>query len=182
MSKLTRSSALPMAALLALSFAASAQDPPTQDAARVATGTATPRSFDFQATLAGRAARVTSGRSARQASLENTNWNLARMAGKDVAASDAQRIPYIFLDPAGDRLSGSGGCNRLSGTYRLDKQTIRFGPTGLTMMACPTGMDREKDFMEALGATRQWKIQAHELEFYDQDSKFLLRFEAAETK
>jgi putative lipoprotein len=130
----------------------------------------------------GHAERVASGGARRGASLENTNWNLTRLADKDVAPSDGERIPYIFLDPSGDRLSGSGGCNRLSGTYRLDRQTIRFGPTGLTMMACPSGMDREKDFMEALGETRKWKIQANELEFYDEDSKLLLRFEAADAK
>jgi putative lipoprotein len=129
-----------------------------------------------------RAAPVASGKSPGDAALENTNWNLTRVGDKDVAGSDSQRTPYIFLDPAGNHVSGSGGCNRLSGTYHLDKQTIRFGPTGLTMMACPQGMDLEKDFMEALGETRRWKIRGNELEFYDQDGKLLVRFEAGKAK
>jgi heat shock protein HslJ len=154
------------ALFLVLPFAEFSQNGPTQDAAGVATGTAT----------------VASGESRGEASLENTNWNLTRMGDKDVAASDIQHAPYIFLDSSGNRVSGSGGCNRISGTYRVDKQKIRFGPTGLTMMACPTGMDREKDFMEALGETRRWKIRGNELEFYDEDGKLLVQFEGGEAK
>jgi putative lipoprotein len=130
----------------------------------------------------GHAAPAVSGESHGGTPLENTNWKLTWLAEKDVAANDTQRTPYIFLDPAGSRVSGSGGCNRLSGTYRVDKQTIRFGPTSLTMMACPSGMDREKDFMEALGETRKWKIQDNELEVYDEDGKLLVRFEGSEAK
>ena len=132
--------------------------------------------------VAGRAAAVASGESGGDARLENTTWNLRRLGDKQQKASEGERIPYIFLDPNGNRLSGSGGCNRLSGTYQLDQQTIRFGPTALTMMACPKGMDREKDFMEALGRTRSWKIRGEELELYDQEGKFLARFDAGETK
>jgi putative lipoprotein len=130
----------------------------------------------------GRAAPVATEEAGRNASLENTTWNLTRLGNKEEKASEGERTPYIFLDPNGNRLSGSGGCNRLSGTYQLDKQTIRFGPTALTMMACPKGMDREKDFMEALGLARSWKIRGEELEFYDEDGKSLARFDAGETK
>jgi putative lipoprotein len=130
----------------------------------------------------GHPAPVGSGESRGGAALENTNWSLTRLGPKDIATNDNQRSPYILLDPAGSRVSGSGGCNHLSGTYHVDKQTIRFGPTGLTMMACPNGMDVEKEFMEALGETRKWKIQDNELEFYDEDGRLLARFEASETK
>lgn len=132
--------------------------------------------------VGGSTAPVRSGESHGSIPLENTNWNLTRLGDKDVAESGNQRTPCIFMESTGNRLSGSGGCNRLSGTYRVDKQTIRFGPTGLTMMACPSGMDTEKDFMEALGDTRKWKIQGNALEFYDEDGKLLLRFDAGEVK
>ena len=122
------------------------------------------------------------GESGGDARLENTTWNLRRLGNQEKKASEGERTPYIFLDPNGNQVSGSGGCNRLSGTYHLDKQTIRFGPTALTMMACPKGMDREKDFMEALGLTRSWKIRGDQLEFYDEEGKLLVRFDVAETK
>ena len=131
---------------------------------------------------AGRAAPVATREPGGDARLENTTWNLTRLGDKEEKADKSERTPYIFLDPNGNRLSGSGGCNRLSGTYQVDKQTIRFGPTALTMMACPKGMDREKDFMEALGLTRSWKIRGEELELYGEDGKLLARFDAGETK
>ena len=132
--------------------------------------------------VGGHAAPVVRGESHAAYPLENTTWNLTRIGTTNVVASGNQRTPYILLDSTAHRVSGSGGCNRLTGTYRVDKQTIRFGPTGLTMMACPSGMDIEKDFMEALGETRTWKIQGTELEFYDEDGKLLARFEASEAK
>jgi len=131
---------------------------------------------------AGRAAPVATREPGGDARLENTTWNLMRLGDKEEKADKSERTPYIFLDPNGNRLSGSGGCNRLSGTYQVDKQTVRFGPTALTMMACPKGMDREKDFMEALGLTRTWKIRGEELELYGEDGKLLARFDAGEAK
>lgn len=130
----------------------------------------------------GQAAPIAAGESGGDARLEKTTWNLRRLGDQEEKASEGERKPYIFLDPNGNQVSGSGGCNRLSGTYHLDKQTIRFGPTALTMMACPKGMDREKDFMEALGLTRSWKIRGDQLEFYDEEGKLLVRFDVAETK
>jgi heat shock protein HslJ len=131
---------------------------------------------------AGRAAPVATSEPGGNARLENTTWNLRQLGDKEEKAGEGERVPYIFLDPNGNHVSGSGGCNRLSGTYQMDKQTIRFGPTALTMMACPKGMDREKDFMEALGLTRSWKIRAEQLELYGEDGKLLARFDAGETK
>ena len=131
---------------------------------------------------AGRAAPVATREPGGDARLENTTWNLKQLGDKEEKAGEGERVPYIFLDPKENHVSGSGGCNRLSGTYQTDKQTIRFGPTALTMMACPKGMDREKDFMEALGLTRSWKIRGEELELYGEDGKLLARFDAGETK
>jgi heat shock protein HslJ len=51
-----------------------------------------------------------------------------------------------------------------------------------TMMACPSGMDTEKDFLQALDQAHTWKIQGNELELYGEDGSSLVRFEASETK
>jgi putative lipoprotein len=114
--------------------------------------------------------------------LENTTWRVTRLNGKDVAANENQHAPYIVLGSSEHRVSGSGGCNRINGTYTVDKQTIHFGPMASTMMACPTGMDTEKDFMEALDAARKWSIRGDELELYGEDGNLLVRFEANESK
>lgn len=122
------------------------------------------------------------GSSRGNAPLENTTWKVTRLGGKDVASNENQRAPYIVLEPSDHRVSGSGGCNRITGTYTAEKQTIHFGPIASTMMACPRGMDTEKDFMQALDAARKWKVQGEELELYGEVGNLLIRFEASETK
>ena len=112
--------------------------------------------------------------------LESTTWKLTRLGAKDVTAGESQRAPYIVLQSADHHVAGSGGCNRLSGTYRVEKQTIHFGPIASTMMACASGMDTEKEFMQALDAARKWKIQDGTLEFSGEDGKSLAQFQAAE--
>ena len=114
--------------------------------------------------------------------LENTTWKATRVNDKDVAANENKRFPYIVLQSADHRVAGSGGCNRITGTYSVEKQTIHFGPMASTMMACPSGMDTEKDFLQALDQARTWKIRTNELELYGEDGNLLVRLEASETK
>jgi putative lipoprotein len=111
--------------------------------------------------------------------LEGTTWNLTRIGEKDVVISESQRQPYILLDSSNKRVTGSGGCNRINGTYTLEKQNIHFGPIASTMMACPGGMDLEGVFLQTLDKSHRWKIQGNELELWDEENVFLLRFEAA---
>lgn len=119
------------------------------------------------------------GQSRGNSPLENTNWKLTRVGDKDVVTSENQRAAYMELQPADHRVSGSGGCNRINGSYTVEKRTIHFGPIASTMMACPSGMDTEKEFMQALDAARKWKIQGKELELYGDAGNLLARFEAS---
>ena len=58
---------------------------------------------------------------------------LADLAG-DVRADDAS-APFLVFDEGG-RVSGSGGCNRLAGTYTASGEQLAFGPLATTRMAC----------------------------------------------
>jgi heat shock protein HslJ len=51
-----------------------------------------------------------------------------------------------------------------------------------TMMACPTGMDTEQAFTQALGKAMSWKITGQELDLFDSSGKSLARFEALQQK
>ncbi|RSZ61985.1 META domain-containing protein [Corynebacterium hylobatis] len=49
--------------------------------------------------------------------------------------TEAQGEPHLVL--AGDgRVSGSDGCNRLTGTWELVDDQVELGPLASTMMAC----------------------------------------------
>jgi heat shock protein HslJ len=90
--------------------------------------------------------------------------------------------PSIALNPGDHRVSGSGGCNHITGTYQLDRQSLRFSQMASTMMACASGMDQERSYLQALEMVRTWKIKGQHLELYGEDGKLIARFEARDKK
>ena len=91
--------------------------------------------------------------------IESRVWRLTRLGSQPVAAgNDPQRDPQIRFD--GTRVSGSGGCNRVSGGYQRDGHTLRIGPLVATRMACldaERGM-LESAFVDALQATAGYSL------------------------
>ena len=92
----------------------------------------------------------------------------------------------IPFDPALNnktkRIAGSGGCNRFTGTYQQNGDRLTFGKMAITFMACPEGMETERDFVTALEQVRSWKILGEHLELFDGNGAFLARFEAGAPK
>jgi heat shock protein HslJ len=120
------------------------------------------------------------GGTVANATLENTSWKLTRLGDSSVHAPSKKREAYFLLDPANHRVSGSGGCNRLMGTYEVKGDELKFGRMASTMMACPDGMETEQAFLKSLGQVSKWKISGHSLELSDSDGKVLAHFEVRE--
>jgi len=117
------------------------------------------------------------------APLENTYWKLTRLGGKPVSVAAKQREPHFVLNNKTQRIAGSGGCNRFMGGYELQSgDRLTLGKLAMTFMACPEGMETERDFTAALEQVRSWKILGEHLELYDGSGAFLARFEARAMK
>lgn len=112
------------------------------------------------------------------ATLENTYWKLIRLGTAAVVVGDNQREPHFILHPDDKRVSGSGGCNRLAGTYALDGNRLTFSRMAGTMMACPSGMEQERSFHDALGRAATWRIEGEQLELSDASGNVISRFES----
>lgn len=110
--------------------------------------------------------------------LENTYWKLTRLGTTPVNVTSGTREIHLILQPATPRVTGFGGCNRLTGSYTLDGNRLTFGQMAGTMMAGPNGTDTERAFLNALGQVRTTKITRQHLEMVDASGKFLARFEA----
>lgn len=51
------------------------------------------------------------------------------------------------------QVSGTGGCNRYSGSFELAGDTLGFGPMAVTQMACPQAIgNQEQKFFEAIAS------------------------------
>jgi len=114
--------------------------------------------------------------------LAGTHWTLTRLNGEAVTSTPGKTAPYIELDDASRRLSGSGGCNRLLGSYELDGSSLRFRQTASTMMACPgDAMTHEQAFIKALGTVASYRIRGSTLILRDRDRTEVARFEVQPT-
>lgn len=95
----------------------------------------------------------------RDQSVTETHWNLVELEGSAVSAKTPESQPYIYLQAEGDKLSGSGGCNRLFGSYDLSGSSLQFHSVASTRMACPgMSMDDESGLLEALKLTTSFRI------------------------
>jgi heat shock protein HslJ len=135
--------------------------------------------FNYELERAPEFASLSGGRAASPA-LENTSWKLTGLGNSSVSAPSPQREAYFLLDPANHRVSGSGGCNRLMGSYELNGDQLKFGPMAGTRMACLEGIDSEQAFLKSLAQVNRWKITGQSLELFDSDGKVLAQFKARE--
>jgi putative lipoprotein len=126
--------------------------------------------------------RVPTGESSSSTEpLENTYWKLTNLGNAPVPEASEQKEPHFILDSQTRRVSGSGGCNRFTGSYELNQDHLKFSKMASTMMACLEGMDTEKVFLQALEQVNTWKIGGQQLEFFDAGANLIARFEARPT-
>lgn len=109
-------------------------------------------------------------------SLRETYWKLESIAERPITAADQQREAYLILSAEDGRVTGSGGCNRIAGSYNANERSLRFTGIASTRMACTRGMDTESNFLNALEQVRSWKILSRQLELMDGSGKTVLRF------
>jgi len=115
---------------------------------------------------------------ASTATLENTYWKLMRLGGEAVSVVDNQREPHFILQAEQKRVAGSGGCNRMMGTYALDGSKLTFSQMAGTMMACQQGMDLEQAFYAALPRVATWRIDGETLELFEAGGASVAEFES----
>jgi heat shock protein HslJ len=75
-------------------------------------------------------------------------------------------------------VNGSGGCNRMFGSYELNGDALTFGDIGSTKMACPDIMDIESSFLPALQRAAKWRITGQRLDLLDSGGALVARFDA----
>ncbi|WP_180336331.1 copper resistance protein NlpE N-terminal domain-containing protein [Pontibacter ramchanderi] len=85
----------------------------------------------------------------RDSRLDGT-WNLVELQGKTINPKNfEQNHPSLVISLAEGRVSGSAGCNRLTGTLEPIGDKINFGPMAATRMACPN-MEVENQFLKVV--------------------------------
>lgn len=112
------------------------------------------------------------------AQLEGIYWKLTHLGESPVPAFDARREPHLVLAKDQQRVSGAGGCNRITGSYALEGDELTFGKMAATMMACADGMDVEQVFLKALGQVARFRVEGGTLVLLDAQGAALAKFVA----
>ncbi|HUL11122.1 MAG TPA: META domain-containing protein [Methylococcaceae bacterium] len=110
--------------------------------------------------------------------LRGTYWKLVRLGETPVQVAEPQREPHLIFAADQPRISGSGGCNRVMGSFELDGEKLRLGRMASTMMACPRGMEQEQQFLRSLETVERYRISGSHLEMLDGAGTLIARFEA----
>ena len=108
--------------------------------------------------------------------IDGIRWKLVHLEGDPVVIPDSPREPHFVLREG--RVTGSGGCNRLSGDYKIDGKHLRFGQIVATKMFCPDAMDYEQPLFNVLNWTGSWRLTGKQLELFDGGGLPLARFES----
>ena len=94
--------------------------------------------------------------------IEGPSWRLVQLGDEAIATgTEPQRDAQIQFDAASGRVSGSGGCNRVSGTYQRTGYALRMSQLASTRMACadPQRSADETQFFAALQTTASYRFQ-----------------------
>lgn len=99
-------------------------------------------------------------------------WTLTEMGERSFPTG----APYLEFNVKQGRFSGSGGCNRILGGYRVDAAELRFTPVASTRRACRDreAQQVEASFLKALEATTRFEVQGDVVRLYASDSPVLI--------
>jgi putative lipoprotein len=116
-------------------------------------------------------------RAESELSLSGVTWLAEDIGGGGVVDNVASTLR---IDSDG-KLSGSGGCNRLMGSAKVEGDTVVFSPPATTRMMCPPAiMDQERKFLDALVKTKRFEIEGSFLRLLGEDGVALVRFIASD--
>lgn len=110
-------------------------------------------------------------------------WKLIELNGKAVSVdSTFVKEPHIIFKEINNRIVGNGGCNNISGEYKVESlNRIMLSKMILTRMACPR-MELEEEFLEALQRADNFNVVGDMLTLNKARMAPLARFKAVYMK
>lgn len=117
--------------------------------------------------------------------LEGSRW-IATMInnGRGGVASLVEGTVVTAEFGTDGRVAGSGGCNRFSGGYTLQGNSLAIGPVASTKMAClePEGVgQQESAYFAALARVASWSFRDDRLQLRDADGALQVEFRSEPT-
>lgn len=104
--------------------------------------------------------------------LTDLKWELISINSKNPQPFINQ--PYLYLQSPAHAVSGSTGCNALTGTYSTtDPKAIKIQALA-GHMVCNDALAQEAEIMDVLGRVNSYQLQQNMLYLYDRNGALLL--------
>jgi heat shock protein HslJ len=110
------------------------------------------------------------------ASLTETYWKLTAIGENAVETPSGQSQAHLIFRAGEGRVKGSGGCNRIMGSYTLTGKLLHFGQLAATRMICPD-MEGEQALLSTLEKVDGYKISGESMQLFEKNTA-ILSFEA----
>lgn len=107
----------------------------------------------------------------------DTHWKLIALNNAEVVNSDNAREAHLIFSED-NRVAGSDGCNRISGSYTRTDNQLTFNQMVATKMACEPANNSADVFSQALERVNNFVIHADQLELRDETGLVLARLQA----
>lgn len=111
--------------------------------------------------------------------IQQKYWKLIELRRKPLSVrGNTTKEPHLYLSSGQYLFSGNGGCNNISGQYKLiNPDSIIFSKVISTMMACPD-LEQESVFLKVMEAVRTYRVSGDQLVFLDADKKTIAVFKS----
>ncbi|MEI6061781.1 MAG: META domain-containing protein [Bacteroidota bacterium] len=101
------------------------------------------------------------GKMASKKLLSSSTWELNSLKNRPIDTTAFRTgMPFLLFDKSG-KLTGSTGCNNLSGSYKLSKSEFTLDPGAITKKTCQG--NGEELFLRAIHYAKNMKIDANKL-------------------
>ena len=112
-------------------------------------------------------------------SITDKEWIVVAFANEKIEQLTAEQFPTMKLSEG--RITGYSSCNRMQGTYSMEKNKITFGAIAVTKMFCFDTKDIEEKYLKMLPEVKSWKCEDDKLYFLDENKQVIITFEAKAT-
>jgi len=108
-------------------------------------------------------------------SITEKEWIAVELNSEKIEQLAADRFPKLTLSAG--KVSGYSSCNRMNGTYTLEKDKIVFGAIAVTKMLCFDTKDLEDKFLKAISEVKFWEYKQDKLHFLNEKKQIIIVFE-----
>lgn len=101
---------------------------------------------------------------ATASTLLDIEWRLVTLNRMPAGLGAGGRFATLQLSSEDMHVTGFAGCNQMGGRYTMDGNNLRFIQIYSTKMACADGLDLEQQYLAALDATREFRLEGNRLQ------------------